>query len=232
VVVECVRLFAGREPGCEHAPETRIEHAVVARRDRERLRRVHGPRCLDHTSPAGKHEQPHAAVEQLLRGPPHELDRRGAADAAGVVDLVHLDARPLADQALAVDDADRDPAVRRKLAILVAAACTTREHDHEGEQREAHTASLRITLPGDPTTPGGMEGSNPSEGMLLQLSDPAATERLAAFLRSLGQTAEIVADGRVDLDVPDGEAAYAEVEIYLRVWRVLNPMDEVTISER
>jgi hypothetical protein len=76
-----------------------------------------------------------------------------------------------------------------------------------------------------------MEGSDPSEGMLLQLSDPAATERLAAFLRSLGQTAEIVDDGRVELDVPDDEAAHAEVEIYLRVWRVLNPVDEVTISE-
>lgn len=78
--------------------------------------------------------------------------------------------------------------------------------------------------------PRRMEGSNPSEGMLLQLSDPAATERLAAFLRSLGQTAEIVGDGRVELDVPDGEAAHAEVEIYLRVWRVLNPTDEVTIG--
>jgi hypothetical protein len=76
-----------------------------------------------------------------------------------------------------------------------------------------------------------MEGSNPSEGMLLQLSDPAATERLAAFLRSLGQTAESVGDGQVELDVPDDEAAHAEVEIYLRVWRVLNPVDEVTISE-
>jgi hypothetical protein len=76
-----------------------------------------------------------------------------------------------------------------------------------------------------------MEGSDPSEGMLLQLSDPAATERLAAFLRSLGQTAEIVDDGRVELDVPDDEAAHAEVEIYLRVWRVLHPVDEVTISE-
>jgi hypothetical protein len=66
--------------------------------------------------------------------------------------------------------------------------------------------------------------------MLLQLSDPAATERLAAFLRSLGQRAEIVGDGRVELDLPHGEAAHAEVEIYLRVWRVLNPTDEVTIS--
>ena len=76
-----------------------------------------------------------------------------------------------------------------------------------------------------------MEGSNPSEGMLLQLSDPAATERLAAFLRSLGQMADIVGDGQVELDVPADDAAHAEVEIYLRVWRVLNPVDEVTISE-
>jgi hypothetical protein len=68
----------------------------------------------------------------------------------------------------------------------------------------------------------------PPKEMLLQLSDPAATERLAAFLRSLGQTAEIVADDRVELDVADDEAAHAEVEIYLRVWRVLHPNAEVT----
>jgi hypothetical protein len=67
--------------------------------------------------------------------------------------------------------------------------------------------------------------------VLLQLSDPAATERLAAFLRSLGQTATVVDDGRVELDVPDDEGARAEVEIYLRVWRVLNPADEVTPAE-
>lgn len=77
-----------------------------------------------------------------------------------------------------------------------------------------------------------MGGSRlPSEDVLLQLSDPAATERLAAFLRSLGQTASILGPGRVELDVPDDDAAHAEVEIYLRVWRVLNPADEVTPSD-
>jgi hypothetical protein len=68
--------------------------------------------------------------------------------------------------------------------------------------------------------------------MLLQLSDPAATERLAAFLRSLGQTAEIVGPDRVELDVPDDDGAHAELEIYLRVYRVLYPADEVTVTER
>jgi hypothetical protein len=77
-----------------------------------------------------------------------------------------------------------------------------------------------------------MGGSRlPSEDVLLQLSDPAATERLAAFLRSLGQTATVTAPGRVELDVPDDDAAHAEVEIYLRVWRVLNPADEVMLAE-
>jgi hypothetical protein len=77
-----------------------------------------------------------------------------------------------------------------------------------------------------------MEGSRlPSEDVLLQLSDPAATERLAAFLRSLGQTATVTAPGRVELDVPDDDAAHAEVEIYLRVWRVLHPDAEVAAAK-
>jgi hypothetical protein len=67
--------------------------------------------------------------------------------------------------------------------------------------------------------------------MLLQLSDPAATERLAAFLRSLGQTADVDGPDRVALDVPDDDA-HAEVEIYLRVYRVLYPEDDVTVTER
>jgi hypothetical protein len=53
--------------------------------------------------------------------------------------------------------------------------------------------------------------------MQLRLSDPSSTDRLARFLRSLGQT--VVEDGQtLDVDTPR-----SELEIYLRVWAVLYP---------
>ena len=58
----------------------------------------------------------------------------------------------------------------------------------------------------------------------LRLSDPAYTERLAAFLRSLGHSPIIAGPDQVELDLPgEGNSAKAEMEIYLRVWRVLYP---------
>jgi hypothetical protein len=61
--------------------------------------------------------------------------------------------------------------------------------------------------------------------MQLRLSDPSYADRLAHFLRSLGQT--VLADGPTQLRV---ETPRAELEIYLRVWRVLYPDAEVQLG--
>jgi hypothetical protein len=61
--------------------------------------------------------------------------------------------------------------------------------------------------------------------MQLRLSDPSYTDRLARFLRSLGQA--VLADGPTQLRV---ETPGAELEIYLRVWRVLYPDAEVQLG--
>jgi hypothetical protein len=59
--------------------------------------------------------------------------------------------------------------------------------------------------------------------MHLSLREPAYTDRLAAFLRSLGQTALVDGPDRIELIGTDD----AELQIYLRVWRVLYPDAEV-----
>jgi hypothetical protein len=61
----------------------------------------------------------------------------------------------------------------------------------------------------------------------LHLSDPAYTERLAAFLESLGQTVIVAAPGLVELEQ---ELAAAELAIYLKVWHVLYPEALVTLE--
>jgi hypothetical protein len=65
--------------------------------------------------------------------------------------------------------------------------------------------------------------------MQLHLIDPAYTDRLAAFLRSLGQTAMVSAPDYVELMAENTDVARAEVQIYLRVWRVLYPEAEVEL---
>lgn len=66
--------------------------------------------------------------------------------------------------------------------------------------------------------------------MNLLLHDPSYTDRLASFLTSLGQHPVVTAPDRVELLGTD-EAARLEVEIYLRVWRVLHPEAEVNLAE-
>jgi hypothetical protein len=61
--------------------------------------------------------------------------------------------------------------------------------------------------------------------MQLRLSDPSYTDRLAHFLRSLGQT--VLDDGPTQLVV---ETPRSELEIYLRVWGVLYPDAEVHVG--
>lgn len=66
--------------------------------------------------------------------------------------------------------------------------------------------------------------------MQLRLNDPGYTDRLANFLRSLGQTAVVAGPGQLDIDLPAGPAGRQELEIYLRVWRVLYPETEVQVE--
>jgi hypothetical protein len=66
----------------------------------------------------------------------------------------------------------------------------------------------------------------------LTLSDPAYTERLATFLESLGQSALVSGPGQVDVHVGDrADLVRSELKIYLRVWAVLYPEAEVTVSD-
>ena len=67
--------------------------------------------------------------------------------------------------------------------------------------------------------------------MQLRLSDPSYTERLANFLRSLGQAAIVAGPTQLDLDLPETSSAREELAIYLRVWQVLYPDAEVQLGE-
>jgi hypothetical protein len=61
--------------------------------------------------------------------------------------------------------------------------------------------------------------------MQLRLSDPSYTDRLAHFLRSLGQAVTLSAPTQLEVDTPSSELA-----IYLRVWSVLYPEAEVQLG--
>jgi len=67
--------------------------------------------------------------------------------------------------------------------------------------------------------------------MQISLRDPAYTDRRAAFLRSLGQTVLVDGPDRVELIADDAELSRAEMQIYLRVWRVLYPEAEVDLED-
>jgi hypothetical protein len=66
--------------------------------------------------------------------------------------------------------------------------------------------------------------------MQLRLNDPGYTDRLANFLRSLGQAAIVAGPAQLDIDLPADASAREELEIYLRVWRVLYPDAEVQVE--
>lgn len=60
--------------------------------------------------------------------------------------------------------------------------------------------------------------------VIVRLRDPSYTERLASFLDSVGLSAVVAGPGAVELTAAPGRAPDAEeLEIYLRVWRVLEP---------
>ena len=64
----------------------------------------------------------------------------------------------------------------------------------------------------------------------LLLRDPSYTDRLASFLSSLGQRPTISGPDHVEIDNHTDEGTRLELEIYLRVWRVLYPEAEVTLA--
>jgi fructoselysine-6-P-deglycase FrlB-like protein len=66
--------------------------------------------------------------------------------------------------------------------------------------------------------------------MQLRLNDPGYTDRLANFLRSLGQAVLVAGPAQLDIDLPADSSAREELEIYLRVWRVLYPDTEVQVE--
>lgn len=66
--------------------------------------------------------------------------------------------------------------------------------------------------------------------MQLLLRDPTHTARLAAFLTSVGRVAVVGAPDRVDVDGAADEAHRLELELLLRVWRVLEPDAEVELA--
>ena len=66
--------------------------------------------------------------------------------------------------------------------------------------------------------------------MQLRLNDPSYTDRLANFLRSLGQTAIVAGPGQLEVELPPTNDALVELGIYLRVWKVLYPETEVQLE--
>jgi hypothetical protein len=60
--------------------------------------------------------------------------------------------------------------------------------------------------------------------MQIRLLDPAYTNRLAAYLHSLGQRPIVSGPDLLDL-----EGELVEIEIYVRVWSVLYPDADVEI---
>ena len=66
--------------------------------------------------------------------------------------------------------------------------------------------------------------------MRLSLSDPAYTDRLASFLRSLGQRPLVTGPDSLELEPVDDDESRVELEIYLRVWRVLYPDANVEVE--
>jgi hypothetical protein len=68
--------------------------------------------------------------------------------------------------------------------------------------------------------------------MQLFLGDPSYTDRLAAFLTSVGRRAVVGAPDRVDVDDPAEDSQHLELELYLRVWSVLYPEADVELAAR
>lgn len=68
--------------------------------------------------------------------------------------------------------------------------------------------------------------------MQLFLRDPTYTDRLAAFLTSVGRRAVVGAPDRVDIADTGADSEHLELELYLRVWSVLYPDADVQLAVR
>jgi hypothetical protein len=68
--------------------------------------------------------------------------------------------------------------------------------------------------------------------MQLIVPDPLYTDRLAAFLTSVGRHAVVGAPNRVDIDETPEDSENLELELYLRVWSVLYPDAAVELAGR
>jgi hypothetical protein len=66
--------------------------------------------------------------------------------------------------------------------------------------------------------------------MQLLLRDPSYTDRLAAFLTSVGRRAVVGAPDRIDIDDSAGDSDQLELELYLRVWHVIYPDAAVELA--
>lgn len=67
--------------------------------------------------------------------------------------------------------------------------------------------------------------------MILRLRDPSYTERLASFLASVGLAAVVTGPDSVELTAGPGRPPDpAELQIYLRVWHVLEPNADVDVE--
>ena len=66
--------------------------------------------------------------------------------------------------------------------------------------------------------------------MQLLLRDPSYTDRLAAFLTSVGRHAVVAAPDRIELDESPEDLQHLELELYLRVWHVLYPDADVELA--
>ncbi len=65
--------------------------------------------------------------------------------------------------------------------------------------------------------------------MQLLVRDPEYTDRLAGFLRSLGQAAYVRDPRSVEVSAEDYEVAREDLVIYLRVWKALYPDADVEL---
>jgi hypothetical protein len=59
----------------------------------------------------------------------------------------------------------------------------------------------------------------------LLLHEPAFTDQLAAFLRSVGQQPIVGGPGQIEVD-----AQAEELDAYLRVWQVIHPDADVVLE--